>query len=402
MVYTIGPNGEYPTNNERELPGTLICFSHLRWDFVYQRPQHLFSRFGKTIKIYFIEEPVFDAKTPRYVFTEKGNNVTLVVPHLPAGTSAEDAIKFQEQLLNDFLMAADIEDCGLWYYTPMALSFSRHIEPAITIYDCMDELAAFKFAPQELKDLETELLSRADIVFTGGNSLYGAKKHRHNNIHAFPSSIDKSHFERARKITATPGDQMHIAAPRIGFYGVIDERLDIDLVNEVARLRPDWHLILIGPVVKIDPAQLPVRDNIHYLGSKSYLELPDYLAGWDIAMIPFALNDSTRYVSPTKTPEYLAAGIPVISTPIADVIDPYGKEGLVYIADSATSFIEYAEAIMRNKVADSEWLSKVDAFLDKSSWDITVTDMMEKIAKTINTDTTVEVVEAVQTRRNGR
>ena len=254
----------------------------------------------------------------------------------------------------------------------------------MTIFDCMDELSAFKFAPQELKDLEQELLDKADIVFTGGVSLYNAKKDRHDNIYAFPSSIDKAHFKRARNLVSTPGDQARIAAPRIGFAGVIDERFDIQLIKEMAERRPDWHLVLIGPVVKIDPATLPERDNIHYLGSKSYNELPEYMAGWDIALIPFELNDSTKFISPTKTPEYLAAGIPVISTPIRDVVDTYGKEGLVHIGKNADEFIKAAEEIFLVKeAASAKWLEQVDKYLANNSWDITIKEMMQKMQETV-------------------
>jgi glycosyltransferase involved in cell wall biosynthesis len=368
--------------NEDNLPEYLLCFSHLRWDFVYQRPQHLLSRLGKSFRIYFIEEPVYDSAQPEYVLTDKGDNVVVIVPHLPYDLSDWHSNLAQRVLLDGFLQANGIQDYACWYYTPMALKFTRHLQPELTIFDCMDELSAFKFAPQELKDLEKELLAKADIVFTGGNSLYAAKKDKHSNIHSFPSSIDKHHFERARKITSTPGDQARIAAPRIGFFGVIDERFDIELIDEVSRQRPEWHMIIIGPVVKIDPALLPMRDNIHYLGGKSYMELPDYLSGWDIAMIPFAINESTRFISPTKTPEYLAAGIPVISTPITDVIDPYGDEDLVFIARSATDFILHAESILDYKVADSNWLQKVDKFLSQNSWDITVASMLDKIRET--------------------
>jgi glycosyltransferase involved in cell wall biosynthesis len=252
---------------------------------------------------------------------------------------------------------------------------SRSFTPELIIYDCMDELSAFKNAPASLKQNEAELMSRADIVFTGGQSLYEAKKDLHPNIHAFPSSIDKKHFEKARSLDKDPPDQLPIPYPRIGFFGVIDERMDIVLLEEAARKKPNWNFILIGPVVKIDPATLPKYPNIFYLGGKDYNELPSYLAGWDVAMMPFALNESTRFISPTKTPEYLAGGKPVVSTAIRDVVNPYGENGLVYIAQDADDFIRGIESEM-NMRDPRVWLKMTDAFLAKNSWDITAEKMI--------------------------
>ena len=183
------------------------------------------------------------------------------------------------------------------------------------------------------------MLARADLVFTGGQSLYEAKRGQHPRVFAFPSSVDAAHFARARRATDDPADQAAIPHPRLGFFGVIDERMDLDLLAAIADARPDWHLVIIGPVVKVDPASYRERANIHYLGKKDYQELPGYLAGWDVALLPFAINESTRFISPTKTPEYLAAGKPVVSTPIRDVVRPYGMRGLVHIAATADDFV---------------------------------------------------------------
>ncbi len=176
-----------------------------------------------------------------------------------------------------------------------------------------------------------------------------------------------------------PPDQAAIPHPRLGFYGVIDERMDLGLLDGIAKARPDWHLVLIGPVVKIDPATLPNHSNIHYLGGKSYQELPNYLAGWDVALLPFARNESTRFISPTKTPEYLAAGKPVVSTSIKDVVRPYGEENLVYIADTVSESVAAIAAALDETRTNSDWLSHVDAFLSTTSWDLTWQTMDELI-----------------------
>ena len=367
-----------PSTNKRTLPSNIFCFSHLRWDFVFQRPQHILTRFSKIFNVFYLEEPVFE-NTPTAYLTKslREENLWVLTPHLPEGLTHTEIIESQKQLLQVFYSTKNLNDFAFWYYTPMALEYSKEFEPAIIIYDCMDELSAFKFAPPTIKQLEKELFSRANIVFTGGHSLYEAKQHQHSNIFPFPSSIDKQHFEKARTYKKAPKDHADISRPRIGFFGVIDERFDIDLIAKLAEMRSNWQFVLIGPVVKIDPVILPQAENIHYLGSKTYLELPEYLSGWDIALIPFLINESTQFISPTKTPEYLAAGIPVISTPIKDVIRPYGDKNLVRIASTAE---EFATAIDAELKADKEgWQERVDEFLMQNSWDLTCSKMLFQI-----------------------
>lgn len=366
-------------------PRNLMCFSHLRWDFVFQRPQHLLSRFGKDMNVYFFEEPLFDSDQEDYLdISAKGEKLRVITPHLcKHKTERRLTVSAITTLLGCFLKNSVLEDWTFWYYTPMALEFSEKFKAKLTIYDCMDELSAFKFAPKELPALEKRLMNRADLVFTGGHSLYEAKKDQHNNIFPFPSSIEKEHFGKARKQCREPQDQACINGPKIGFYGVIDERFDIELIRGIAEQRPDWQLMLIGPIVKIDEATLPEFPNIHYLGQRSYEELPAYLSGWDVALIPFLLNDSTRYISPTKTPEYLAAGIPVVSTPIKDVIRPYGIKKLVSIATGVNEFTRAIDLEL-NKPNHKAWLTKVDQFLSNISWDDTYMEMRQQICNTLN------------------
>jgi glycosyltransferase involved in cell wall biosynthesis len=346
----------------------LVCFSHLRWGFVFQRPNHLLSRFSKHQRVFFIEEPIFHDGDEKLEIENYNENLFVVTPHIKGGLSEEEVQNRQRQFINKLFTNMNIDRYFSWYYTPMALPFTDHLSPEVVVYDCMDELSAFKFAPPQLTILEKELLRKADVVFTGGQSIYEAKKDAHHNIYAFPSSIDKHHFGKARKIKQDPEDQKHIPYPRFGFFGVIDERFDIELIDAVAKAKPDWQFILLGPIVKIDPVSLPRYSNVHYLGGKKYEELPEYLAGWDIAMVAFAMNESTKFISPTKTPEYLAAGKPVISTPIRDVVRPYGDNKLVHIVSNADEFIKAAEKELSKKRKTS-WLKKVDDFLLYNSWD---------------------------------
>ncbi len=379
---TAGPEQLAPAS---EFDADLIVLSHLRWDFVYQRPQHLLSRCAKQRRVFFIEEPIYGQGPMRLDVSQREDNLHVVVPHLPEGLANEGAVEaIQQALVERLFVEQGVTDYVLWYYTPMALGWTRHLKPRATVYDCMDELSAFKHAPLSLREREAELFSRADLVFTGGQSLYEAKRTQHANVYAFPSSIDHAHFAQARAQMNEPADQSSISYPRIGFFGVLDERLDIELLDGIAAARPDWQIVMIGPIVKIDEADLPRRANIHYLGSKSYKELPAYIAGWDVAALLFARNEHTQFISPTKTPEYLAAGKPVVSTSIRDVVRPYGELNLVRIADDAAEFVRAAAELgMDEQVERGAWLARVDAFLARNSWDKTWQQMAELIGEVV-------------------
>ncbi len=368
----------------------IVCLSHLRWGFVFQRPHHLLTRFGRERRVFFVEEPKFDADAPRLEVHHVAAGVEVAVPHLPPGTSDGDAEAEQRRLLDDLLEARGCARFVLWYYSPMAVAWTRHLRPIATVYDCMDELSAFADAPRTLADREGELLDSADLVFTGGMSLFEAKDGLHPHVHAFPSGVDVPHFARARDPGEEPSDQRAVPHPRVGFFGVIDERLDIDLLARAASLRPDLHLVMLGPVAKIDPASLPRAANLHYLGAKSYEELPDYVRGWEVAMLPFAMNEATRFISPTKTPEYLAAGRPVVSTPVRDVVQPYGERDLVEIASDAEAFVA---AIDRARARDLDALRRdADAVLATMSWDTTWTRMRDLILAAIDRNVTASAV----------
>jgi UDP-galactopyranose mutase len=372
---------------------TLICFSHLRWAFVFQRPQHLMSRFAKTHAVFFWEEPVYSdglgkARLDRHSCSDTG--VSIVTPQLDSAMRDDEDVHLVRLL--DELLATQHGTLVRWYYTPMMLPFSEHLAADCTVYDCMDELSAFRNAPPELLAREQRLLERADIVFTGGTSLYEAKRDRHSNVHAFPSSIDVSHFGRARDVVTDPVDQRDIPTPRFGFCGVVDERMDLDLLAATADAHPDWSLVVVGPVVKISESDLPRRANIHYLGSKTYAELPDYMAGWDVALMPFAINEATRFISPTKTPEYLAAGCPVVSTPIADVVRHYAHLDAVEIADTPDAFIAACERALARRANGNDWRQEADALLARGSWNGTALEMSTLIASEIAARGTIEAV----------
>ncbi|MFD1123379.1 glycosyltransferase family 1 protein [Methylophilus flavus] len=355
---------------------TLLCLSHLRWNFVYQRPQHLMSRFAKMFQVLFFEEPVLsEGETAWLEVKMVDEGVRVLIPHLPAHhISTTEGTDLLRNLLDRYLMIAEADPI-LWYYTPMSLAFTDHLNASLVVYDCMDELSAFLGAPPALLDFEKALFKKADIVFTGGYSLYETKRKQHQNVHPMPSSVDVLHFGMARLSNEQPLDQANIPGPKIGFYGVIDERIDVELLRQIATARPEWQLIMIGPIVKIDPATLPRLPNIHYLGPKAYGELPLYLCGWEVALMPFAINQSTRYISPTKTPEYLAGGRPVVSTPIHDVVHMYGESDLVLIAGDSEMFIESIEIALIAMGNPNAIATKADTILRGMSWDKTWQNM---------------------------
>ena len=364
-------------------PSTILCLSHLRWNFVHQRPQHLLTLASKTKNIVYFEEPIFEDVPQAFMRSNKVSpTIRVVTPILPLGTSQLHADAAQRRFLDLLVAAIPQERLTTWYYTPMALRFSDHLLCDVCVYDCMDELSAFKDAPPELVEMERQLLERADVVFTGGQSLYEAKRSMHRAIFPFPSSIDFTHFHQARGPGKDPVDQEQIPHPRVGYFGVIDERLDVDLVAKTALAMPDVHFVMIGPVVKIDPAGLPAAHNLHWLGGKDYADLPQYLRHWDVGWMPFALNAATRYISPTKTPEFLAAGVPLASTAVVDVVRTYGAEGLVDIVDADDVELTLRSVLARPR---DHVLTQVDAYLLDMSWERTWAGMAARIQQARST-----------------
>ncbi|GGD57908.1 UDP-galactopyranose mutase [Erythrobacter arachoides] len=375
------PASQAPSDALDDLP--LVVFSHLRWDFVRQRPQHLLSRFARQREVWMWEEPIgCDHPLPYLEYHRfPADRVTSLRPRLPHWWSAEEQTAALADLYALFLQQSVRAAPIAWYYTPLMRAFSAGAEAALVVYDCMDELSSFAHADAALLTHEAELLERADVVFTGGRSLYEAKRHLAANVHAFPSAVDRAHFAAAR---ATPrsagGEDGKLTA---GYFGVIDERLDMQLIAELAAARPDWRIEMVGPVVKIDPATLPQAANIAWLGPRDYGQLPAVLAGWDVAIMPFALNEATRFISPTKTPEYLSGGRPVVSTPIADVVADWGRSPGVWIAgDGATLAQALDDAASLS--AGGDWLAAVDRQLDAISWDATQQRMADLMGEALS------------------
>jgi UDP-galactopyranose mutase len=358
----------------------LVCFSHLRWDFVFQRPNHLMARFARGCRTFFIEEPVVEPSVtaPMMEVEEVEHGPLVCTPHLPPDLESAAQSSVQRALVDELFRRRAIRPGVLWFYTPMAMTFAGHLRAPVVVYDCMDELAGFRGAPPDIMERERALFRRADLVFTGGHSLYRAKRDLHPRVYPFPSSVDARHFGQARRLPEA-ADQAVIPGPKLGYFGVVDERMDLELIARIADTHRDWHVIMIGPIAKIAADDLPQRTNIHWLGARDYSELPSYLAGWDVALMPFARNDATKFISPTKTLEYLAAGKPIVSTAIDDVVEPYGVGGIVRIADS-DGFVDAIEDALREDL--QKFRADADGWVARTSWDATWSSMNELIEHT--------------------
>jgi glycosyltransferase involved in cell wall biosynthesis len=358
---------------------TLVVFSHLRWNFVYQRPQHLLSRLALRWRVVFIEEPILKAEHNTLEFLEPAPGVEVWRPHVTGDAPGfhDEHLPALQRMVVDAMQQRDVTDYWVWFYTPMALPLATELSPRGVVYDCMDELTAFKHAPRQLVQRENALFKMADLVFTGGRSLYNAKKGRHSDVHCFPSSVDAEHFS---EVSGDHPLQADLARPRLGYCGVIDERVNLDIIDGVAQARPNWQIVMVGPVAKIDAEALPRHPNIHWLGQQGYEDLPSLISGWDVCMLPFALNEATRYISPTKTLEYMACGRPSVSTPIRDVVEPYGH--LVDIVDSVDDFVTACDRILaRSGQEQLEHARALAEIVARTSWDKTSHAMGELIAR---------------------
>jgi glycosyltransferase involved in cell wall biosynthesis len=371
----------------------IVVFSHLRWDFVYQRPQHLLSRLALRSQVIFIEEPIYDPEVEPFLeCIPAAVNVLVFRLHtsIPTPGFHDCHLPLLIPLVQKMLDEEGINKYVAWLYTPMAMPLAQAFSPLAVVYDSMDELSTFLGAPPELLEHEQTLFGWADFVFTGGPSIYKFKRDRHPNVYCFPSSVDAAHFRQALTGIAEPSDQVALPHPRLGFFGVIDERLDLPLIDALSEAHPEWQIVLVGPVVKIDPALLPQRANILYTGQRAYTHLPAYLAGWDVCLLPFARNDATRFISPTKTLEYMAAERPIVSTPITDVAEPYGD--IVYLGDTPAAFIAACERALAATPAErAERICGMRRVLSQTSWDATA-QAMEKLIEQAVTANSVQAL----------
>jgi glycosyltransferase involved in cell wall biosynthesis len=380
----------------------LIVHSHLRWDFVWQRPQQLLSRMAGSAPVLFVEEPILldDVRRERLEITEPAPNVFRAVPRLPAYLRdnydvAATTIRalVQQAIGRGGALAGRFHGAVQWFYTPMpAPAMLGAFGERGVVYDCMDELAQFRFAPTDLPERERRLLAEADVVFTGGHKLYRSKSRYHDNVHFFGCGVDAAHFGRARSAeTPVPDDVARLAGPIMGYYGVIDERLDYELLRTLAAASPEASLVMVGPVVKVDPRELPRAANIHWLGQRDYQQLPNYVKSFDVCLMPFALNEATEYINPTKTLEYMAAGKPIVSTAVADVVHNFTP--VVKVARSAEEFVVGVRA-----AASAPDLALIERGLQmarRATWEAIVARMRELIVEAVGANEEAAVSTAI-------
>jgi glycosyltransferase involved in cell wall biosynthesis len=369
---------------------SLIVHSHLRWDFVWQRPQQILSRLGSRHAVLFVEEPIFadDIVSASLELSGAAPGVRRVVPRLPARLRAfyDEAATGVRSLLErliaaDGRMAATFDEPVQWFYTPMPspIMVGAFNERGV-IYDCMDELAKFRFAPPELTQRERFLMSRADVVFTGGRQLYESKSRHHGNVHFFGCGVDAEHFSRALCADTPIAPELRsLPRPILGYFGVVDERLDYALIERLAERFPSGSVVFVGPTAKVDPSELPQRSNIHWLGQRSYQQLPAYVKGFDVCLMPFALNEATEFINPTKTLEYMAAGKPIVSTAVPDVVRNFVP--IVRIAETEREFVDaVALALTPEPGRIREGIARARA----ATWESTVAAMDGLIAQAIH------------------
>ncbi len=379
-------SGNLPDGTGSSVPTgrPIIVHCHLRWDFVWQRPQQILSRLARNAPILFVEEPIFldDLASARLDLSVPAANVFRAIPHLPGSLrDNQDAAIAEVRTLVQTAIGSNEKLTGLfsnpiqWFYSPItAPAMLGAFNEISVVYDCMDELSQFRFAHPDLGRRERLLLANADVVFTGGYKLYESKRRYHDNVHFFGCGVDVAHFSKARLAsTSVPGDIEHLPSPVFGYFGVIDERIDYDLIARLAAHNPEASVVMVGPVVKVDSASLPKEPNIHWLGQRDYKDLPAYVKGFTTCLMPFALNEATEYINPTKTLEYMAAGKPIVSTAVADVVRNFTP--VVRVARTAAEFVTLSKQVAAepNSALIAQGLDQAS----KASWESIVGRMRQ-------------------------
>lgn len=362
----------------------IVVFSHLRWSFVWQRPQQFLSRFAESHPILFVEIAEFDGapgKPPRVVIETPQVNVTTLVVHFdPAAMSSAAVTDALKGAVRDAMADLGIASPLLWFYNPMDAGWVLGwMENRGIVYDCMDELSQFRGAHPALTSREKQLIEAADVVFTGGIELFEKKSKQHGNTHFFGCAVEYDHFAQAQNDDPIPDDLAAIPGPRVGWFGVVDERVDYDLLSEAAAQRPDLSFVIVGPPVKVDPKEFPQAPNLHWLGGRDYKDLPAYCRGYDVCMMCFALNEATEFINPTKALEYLATGRPVISTAVKDVVRQYGDT--VVIAHDTGEFLKAVDDALAGE--QKEMVARGIEKAKRASWENTVGEMQRIIDEAI-------------------
>lgn len=379
---------------QHQAPGShtsypIVAHCHLLWDWVWQRPQQFLSRLADRHPVLYVEThpPSPDLDEPTATVREiEAAKVTVLKIQFPLGSWGNGGFVDRERrrLVQETLtgpLAGRFESPVQWFYDPMAVTaFLGRLDERAVVYDCMDELSKFKHAPPEIIERERQLLSMADVVFTGGRKLWEAKRKLNPNCHFYGCGVDVNHFARSKfQELAVPTDIRQLSAPILGYFGVIDERLDYDLIRKIAEARPGWNIVLVGPTTKVSAEDLPQRSNIHWLGGRPYSELPAYAKAFDVCLMPFALNEATEFINPTKALEYMATGKPVVSTPVPDVVSNFAE--VAHIASSPEEFLHACEESLQHPNANR--IERGEIMARENTWESVVARLEEHVAEAL-------------------
>ena len=388
-------SGLNPGRSRPDFP--IIVHCHLCWDWVWQRPQQFLSRLSARHKILFVEtmapDPQLSSPMARFWTAPNFPNVTILRLQFPAWRWNDGAFVDRERrrLVKEFISgpgAGQFEDPVQWFYDPMAVpAFLGQMSEIGVVYDCMDELSKFHCAPPQIKMREQKLLAAADVVFAGGRKLWQTKKLQNENCHFYGCGVDVAHFGNARRDdTKIPDDIAALKKPVLGYFGVVDERMDYELLVKLADANPDWSIAMVGPQLKVDA--VPQRPNLHWLGQKNYIQLPAYCKAFDVCLMPFALNEATEFINPTKALEYMATGRPIVSSAVADVVTNFGS--VVNIARTHDEFISLCRAAIEK--ADSARIETGLKQAAENSWDGIIARLEKHIADALASKPTNEVM----------
>ena len=342
----------------------IICLSHLKWErTLFQRPQQLMQQMSHRRKVLYVAVcglreflAALLRGRIRELYGRHNENLTyLNLPHLLFFSRLPLIGPLASWLTASALKALarrrGLGEATLWLYFPRFVESLKHFPHRQLVYDCMDFFEGFSSTDAGIRDDEQRLLRQADLVFTGGKSLQRAREGVNPRTYCFPSGVEFEHFHQAAQTaTAIPEDIQRLPRPILGYFGAVDERIDFALLASVCRQRPQWSVVLLGPRIMQQPLpeSLP---NFHYLGKKDYGQLPHYLKAFDVCLMPFVISELTQRISPTKTPEYLAGGKPVVSTAIPDVVADYSD--LVRIAQTPEEFIAMTEEALSASGSDT-------------------------------------------------
>ncbi len=360
----------------------IVCFSDISWNVKFQRPHQLFSQAKRINIIIFIEKPLLQRSgKPNHFISRVSDNILILTPVITDEDPESTIHETVEQLLTEKLKSHNTTEYICWYYSPKAINYSQKLTPKLIIFDCMDECCGYEGADTEVNESEKKLLEVTDLVFTGGRSLCNAKKLLHKNVHLFPDSIDYERFNGNTK--QAKKNIIKKPAAKIGYFGVIDERLDLNLLDKIAANKPKWKFEIAGPIVENMHGKLPERKNITFTGDIRDEEIPSIIGEWDAAILPYSKNNSTENTAPSRLLVYFAANKNIVSTSINDIVHYFGENGMVRIADEPDDFVKALEAAIKYK-PEAEWQKKVDSIIRKTTWEKTWNGMSKKINKLLS------------------